>query len=189
MADALLHAAFLNAGLRHCRSVALVAMSPLVNARGPIFTHEDGIVLRPTYHVCELYTSLLAAEVLDSYAQVPAFEAGVPHRGPATLPRGDMVVTVDRESGTLAVSLLNLHPDEPLDCEVWVPGRDLGSAAAVWTLTGPGPDAFNDIGHPDDVAPSTATLTPRGDTLRLTVPAHAICIVRAETAERSGEST
>ena len=185
MADALLHAAFLNASLRHCPSVAMVAMSPLVNARGPIFTHRCGIVLRPTYHVCELYTSLLVPEVLDSYARVPAFEANVPGRGPTKLPRGDMVVTVDRDSGTLAVSLLNLHPDEPLECEIWVPGRDLGNDAAVWTLTGPSPDAFNDVGHTDDVTPSTATLTPRGDTCRLTVPPHAVCIVRAETIKRT----
>jgi hypothetical protein len=32
-------------------------LSPLVNTRGPIFTHPDGIVLRPVYHVCDLYRS------------------------------------------------------------------------------------------------------------------------------------
>lgn len=40
----------------------------------------------------------------------------------------------------------------PAECEIWVPGWDLGHGdfghgAAVWTLTGPSPDAFNDVGH------------------------------------------
>jgi alpha-N-arabinofuranosidase len=52
MADALLHASFLNTCLRHCTSVAMTNISPLVNTRGPIFAHPGGIVLRPTYHVC-----------------------------------------------------------------------------------------------------------------------------------------
>ena len=42
--------------LRHCTSVAMTNLSPLVNTRGPIFTHPGGIVLRPTYHVCEMYS-------------------------------------------------------------------------------------------------------------------------------------
>jgi alpha-N-arabinofuranosidase len=188
MADALLHAGFLNASLRHCRSVTLTNMSPLVNARGPIFTHERGVVLRPTYHVCELYTSLLAAEVLDSYARVPTFVADVPGRGPTELSRGDMLVTVDRASGTLAASVLNMHPAEGLDCELWVPGRAFGQTARVWTLTGESPDSFNDIGHPEDVTTSTTTVTPHGDTCRLTVPPHAVCIVRAETTSPAVEA-
>jgi hypothetical protein len=125
MADALLHAAFLNASLRHCSSVAMVAMSPVVNARGPIFTHRCGIVSRPTYHVCELYTSLLAPEVLDSYARVPAFEANVPGRGPTKLPRGDMVVTVDRDSSNgRKVPVVLFHPHSDLLWDTWLVEHD-----------------------------------------------------------------
>jgi alpha-N-arabinofuranosidase len=40
-------ACFLNECLRHCRTVGMANFAPLVNARGLIFTHDAGIVLRP----------------------------------------------------------------------------------------------------------------------------------------------
>jgi alpha-L-arabinofuranosidase len=186
MADALLHAGFLNASLRHCRSVAMTNMSPLVNARGPIFTRQDGLVLRPTYHVCEAYPALLADEVLDTYARAPAFSAEVAGRGHVEVPRGDQVVTVDRASGLLAASLLNLHPDEPLECEIRVPGRDLGATVELWTLTAAGPDSFNDADHPADVSPSEGTARAHGDRCRITLPPHTVCILRAHTTAAVG---
>src|SRR6185437_10192441 len=119
-----LHASFLNTCLRHCTTVAMTNLSPLVNTRGPIFTHPGGIVLRPTYHVCELYTSLMAGEVLDAFARIPEFTAEeTGGGGPVRLPWGDAVVTADRPSGRLAIAISNVHPDEPLDCVIWLPGR------------------------------------------------------------------
>ena len=83
MADAILHASFLNSCLRHCGSLAMTNLSPLVNTRGPIFTHPEGIVLRPVYHVCDLYRSQLAGEVLDAYVRMPSFEAASLGQHPA----------------------------------------------------------------------------------------------------------
>ena len=79
MADAILRAAFLDSCLRHCRTVAMTNLSPLVNTRGPIFTHAGGIMLRPTYHVCDLCRSL-PPEVLD--ASVPSFALAGPWLAP-----------------------------------------------------------------------------------------------------------
>jgi alpha-L-arabinofuranosidase len=182
MADAILHAAFLNACLRHCRAVAMTNLSPLVNSRGPIFTHAGGIVLRPTYHVCEMFNSLLAGEVLDANARIPAFAAEVPGRGTTELPHGDAAVTIDRSSGTLAVSLVNLHPSESLDCTVWVPGRLLRTAGRLSTLAGASPDSFNDVAHPADVSPSDTVVVAQQDTCRLTLPAHSVSVLRLETS-------
>jgi alpha-N-arabinofuranosidase len=97
------------------------------------------------------WASLRAANGHPEPYDVRLWSIGNENRGPVKLPRGDMVVTVDRT-----------RPD-----------------LAQW-------DRNDD--NSAYVAPSTATLTPRGDTFRLTVPAHAICIVRADTAERVGAS-
>jgi alpha-N-arabinofuranosidase len=180
MADAILHASFLNTCLTNCDSVAMTNLSPLVNARGPIFTHETGVVLRPTYHVCELYSAQLAAEVLDSFARIPDFEAQVAGET-ITLPHGDFVVTADRDAGSLALSLVNLHPAEPLRCRVWVPGRMLVGEGRLSTLTGAHPDSFNDVTHPDDVAVSTTAIEVAADNCVLTLPPHSVSTLQLAT--------
>jgi alpha-L-arabinofuranosidase len=106
-----------------CGSIAMTNLSPLVNTRGPIFTHTEGIVLRPVYHRCDLYRSQPAGEVLDAYVRMPSFEAEITSERIGPLPWGDAVATLDRPAGTLALSLANLHPAEPLERVIWVPGR------------------------------------------------------------------
>jgi alpha-N-arabinofuranosidase len=183
MADAILHASFLNSCLRHCGSIAMTNLSPLVNTRGPIFTHPDGIVLRPVYHICDLYRSLLAGEVLDAYVQMPSFEAEITSERMGTLPWGDAVATVDRPAGTLAFSLANLHPAEPLECVIWLPGRAMAGPGRLSTLTGASPDAFNDISHPDDVSISRTSVAVTGDSCRVLLRPHSVNILRLETTE------
>ena len=51
MADALFSACFLNACLRHSDVVDIACFAPVVNTRGPIFVHPDGIVRRTTFYV------------------------------------------------------------------------------------------------------------------------------------------
>jgi alpha-L-arabinofuranosidase len=187
MADALLHAGFLNTCLRQADTVAMTNMSPLVNARGPIYAHPGGIVLRPTYHVCELYAAQLAREVLDTRPLVPGFDVpGGPAGGTVTLPRGDALVTADRATGEVAVSLSNLHPDEPLDCVVWLPGRMLPGPAGLTTLTGPAPDSYNDVDRPDDVCPRHTQVPTGSDAIRLRLPPHSVSILRVPTVAGPG---
>jgi alpha-L-arabinofuranosidase len=170
-------------------------MSPLVNARGPIYAYPGGVVLRPTYHVAELYASRLAREVLDAHLRVRSFEAGPPEGpGPAVaVPHGDAVVTVDRDRGGLAVSLSNLHPDEPLDCEIWVPGRELTGGGELVTLTGASADSYNDVSHPGDVSPVTAALPASGepaggDRFRVRLSPHSLTILRLDTTPAATRS-
>ena len=105
-----------------CGSNAMTNLSPLVNTRGPIFTHPEGIVLRPVYHVCDLHRSQLARSSTRTCG-CPASRPRSPARGSVRCRGGDAVATVDRPAGTLALSLANLHPAEPLECVIWVPGR------------------------------------------------------------------
>ena len=55
MADAVFTACFLNACNRNCDIVGMANFAPIVNTRGCIFTYPEGIVLRSTYHVFDLY--------------------------------------------------------------------------------------------------------------------------------------
>jgi alpha-L-arabinofuranosidase len=116
---------------------------------------------------------LLADELLDAYAQVPRFGAA-----DATMPWSDAVATADRASGSLAVALSNLHPDQPLECAIWIPGRHLAGPAELTTLTGASPDSFNDVTHPRDVSPSAGSIPATGPTCRVELPPHSVNILR-----------
>ncbi len=50
-------ALILNTLNRNCDIVGMACFAPIVNTRGCIFTHPEGIVLRSTYHVFELYVN------------------------------------------------------------------------------------------------------------------------------------
>ncbi|MGA3221499.1 MAG: alpha-L-arabinofuranosidase C-terminal domain-containing protein [Acidimicrobiales bacterium] len=177
MADAVLHACFLNSALRHCRSVVITNLSPLVNTRGAIYAHDGGVVLRPTYHVCDLYASSTLPEVMDIYARGPGFPAETEDGLPVEVPWGDAVATSDRPAGRTSVAVTNLHPEEPLECNVWLPGRDLDRQAALATLSGGDLSAFNDVGHPRSVDVTNMAVSCAGDRCTVTLPPHSVNVL------------
>ena len=63
MADALFTASFLNACLRHADDVGMANIAPIVNTRGPLFVHAQGVVKRTTFHVMAMYSNLLGKHV------------------------------------------------------------------------------------------------------------------------------
>ena len=93
------------------------------------------------------------------------------------------MATVDRPAGTLALSLANLHPAEPLECVIWVPGRTMAGPGRLSTLNGASPEAFNDISHPDDVSISRTSVAATDDSCRVLLRPHSVNILRLETAD------
>jgi alpha-N-arabinofuranosidase len=182
MADAVLHACFLNAALRHCQSVAMTNFSPLVNTRGPIFAHDEGVVLRPTFHVGEMYASSMLPEVLDPHVIVERFDARGEDGRLVTVPKGDAAVTINRETGQLALAVTNLHPDDPLGCGIWLPGRRLSRAAQLTTLTGSHVDDFNDVADPSAVVPNRVELSTDGERLAVDLPPHSVNVIELESS-------
>jgi alpha-L-arabinofuranosidase len=66
---------FLNACLRHVDIVGMANFAPVVNSRGAIFTHKDGIVLRPTYHVFDLYANRALTKSVETTVKSGLFRA------------------------------------------------------------------------------------------------------------------
>lgn len=48
---------FLNAMNRNCDIVGMANFAPILNTRGCIYSYKDGVVLRSTYHVFDLYVN------------------------------------------------------------------------------------------------------------------------------------
>ena len=172
MADAVFSACFLNMVLRNADLVGMANFAPVVNTRGCIFTHDRGLVLRPTYHVFDLYVNHMGDTVVDSYAtDVP--DAVFTDR----FGREHRVELVDtcttEEGGTVALSLVNKHPDEAV--EVQLSGVPEGTREML-VLTGRDRNAYNDVGLQGAEIESSGERI-HGNTVKL--PPHSVCILTA----------
>jgi len=180
MADAVFSGAFLNACLRHSDAVGMTNFSPVVNTRGMIFTHKDGIVLRPSYFVYELYTNRMLEIAVDAHLEQDAgyttLSAG---REPKEtwVPALDAAVTRNREGTKLAVAVANRDPEKEhalcLDL-----GRDevYRSGSLSW-IEAAKADDYNDIHQPDRVGIRTSALPACRDFARVTIPPHTVAVL------------
>ena len=171
MADALFSAGFLNTCLRHAATVRMANMSPVVNTRGPLFVHPEGIVKRTTFHVLAMYANLLADNVADAWVESDPFTHDA-----TTVPALDAVATCDDGMRRWRLALVNRHPDQELACTVLLDCVRLQGAFRATVLSSGSPDAHNDVDHPDRVHPVETELAfEDGSTL---LPPHSLTMLQ-----------
>ena len=144
MADAVFSACVLNAMNRNCDIVGMANFAPVLNTRGCIYSDAEGIVLRSTYHVFDLYVNRLGDEVLDLWEKDETPSMTVPHKagGTRTVKTLDLLATRWSDREGLAIAAVNKHPSEEqeLILETGRTGR-----AVIFRLTGDSRDAYNDV--------------------------------------------
>jgi alpha-N-arabinofuranosidase len=175
VADALFAASFLNACLRHAQDVGMANIAPIVNTRGPLFVHPEGIVKRTHFHTMAIYANELEARV--GHVQV---DAGKLVQGSESVAVLDAIATVDNSGRRWAISLVNRHPWQNVACTVNIGGRPLEGTYKATILTGESADSYNDIEHPDRVTPQKLELLIKQGTV--TLPPHSLMIVRLSIA-------
>ena len=168
MADALFAACFLNTCLRHCDIVKMANFSPVVNTRGAIFVHEKGIVKRMTWHVFWMYTHLLEKNVAPVELKCADLSDGK-----RSTPVLDAVLTVSDDGRRRVLTVVNKHPSESVALDVSALSAATRFNASV--LAGDSPDAFNDIGAENRVAPVQTQL--RAGDGKIALPPHSLSIV------------
>ena len=146
MADAVFTACFLNTLNRNSDIVGMACFAPVVNTRGCVFTHPDGIVLRGTYHVYDLYVHQLGDEILEGWTEnLPRME--MPHKngGTRTVDALDVLATRNSADGSLAIAAINKHPTET---QTLTPVIRDGTCQEyrVLTVNGESTESYNDIG-------------------------------------------
>jgi alpha-L-arabinofuranosidase len=171
MADAVFSASFLNTCLRHARTMRMANMAPVVNARGPLYVHSKGIVMRTTYHVLWMYANLLAANVADAWVSGDPFT-----RGNAAVPALDATATCDDSMQHWRLALVNRHPDQPLNCKVVIAGQPLEGVYTATQLSGDSPDAYNDVDQAERVFPLMKEMVFNGGCAAL--PPHSLTILQ-----------
>lgn len=168
MADALFSACFLNSCLRNSEYVAMANLSPVVNTRGPLFVHPDGIVKRTTYHVMHMFANKLQPNVLPC-----AVRSDLLSMDNRSVPVVDAVVTCSDDKKKLTFAIVNKDPGKEAECYLGIEFKDGFADATI--LSGDTPDAYNDIDSPDRVAPITKQLKINNG--KVIIPAHSLVIL------------
>lgn len=181
MADAVFSACYLNAINRNADIVGMACFAPAVNTRGCIFTWQDGIVLRSTYHVFDLYTNHLGDEILDTWetgAESMDVTGKDGHREQVgTL---DVLATRDSRDGHVALAAVNKHPCEMQTLEICMDSMS-GKAYRVLTVNGDSVDAFNDINHTGVMLTEGAWTMPDGPAFAVQLAPHSVNVIEFET--------
>src|SRR5439155_19274650 len=74
LSDALAVATYLNAFVRHCRTVKIANLAQLVNAIAAIVTNPSGLFLQTIYHPVRLYSEHAQSIALDTYVECPTYD-------------------------------------------------------------------------------------------------------------------
>ena len=170
MADALFCASFFNACLRNAEDVTMANVACLVNQTGPLYVHPEGIVKRTHFHTMAMYANLLETNVAKTQIDSDRLT-----HGPSSVAMVDAIATVDDSGKNWSVAIMNRHPSNEVTCTLKMGDLPLDGTYRATVLTGDSPDAYNDIEHPNRVAPQEMMLTFKEG--RTSLPPHSLVIV------------
>jgi len=178
MADTIFTGCFLNTLLRHSNTVKMANYSPAVNTRGLIYTHQDGLVLRGTYHVFDLFVNRMGEEVIDLWQQEsPEIEVFGRDGESYCVSQLDVVAT-RKDEGGVAVSIINKHPEKAIEvtisCEC-----DESANWKLYTINGSGIDDYNDIERPDNIKITHKKVESKEGLIQLQIPPHSVNVLSA----------
>jgi alpha-N-arabinofuranosidase len=175
MADAAFSACFLNMCLRNCDVIGMANFSPFVNGRGAICTHKDGLVLRPTFHVFDLYANCLGDTVLDTFSTDETLTLKDKSGREKTISALDTVATLDGE-GKLILAVVNRDSQAVHKLNLRLKGWSEPQTYRIQSLVGASADAYNDVGH-TDAAPEKPLDLKYEPGSGISLPPHSVNIV------------
>ena len=170
LSDALFSASFLNSCLRNSEYIIMANIAPLVNQTGPLYVHPKGIVKRTHFHTMAMY-----ANELEEYVSNAEINGSKLTDGKDSVSVIDAIATVDKKGENWAISLVNRHPSDNLECKVTMGNKLLNGTYKAKILTGESTDSYNDIEHPNRVAPKEVELKFKNGVVHL--PPHSLTIV------------
>lgn len=169
LADALFYAGVLHALHRMAGVEAAPTMANtvnLVNANALLEVRPDGIVRSATWHVWKLLRERTGSRSVWSETESPGIARDIRIRPnpdahgefaarPGYVPYLDVSTTLDASGTTLAVSVINRHPEQPISAEIIVDG---GTAPAPIRIDELGADATCLLGHNSMDEPETVSI-------------------------------
>ena len=174
MADAVFTACFLNEMNRNCDIVGMANFAPIVNTRGCIFTYPEGIVLRSTYYVFDLYVNLLGDVVHDCWAEeVPVGSVTAKSGERVDVELIDATVTSFSDKAGCAVAAVNKDGEKNRSICLDVEAE---GSVRIHTLNGDSTEAYNDIDHRGvSVVQTELGIFERG--MEVVLPPHSVSVI------------
>ncbi|MGF1760952.1 hypothetical protein L4D76_24130 [Photobacterium sagamiensis] len=173
MADALFTAGFLNMCIRNSDIIGMANFSPVVNGRGAIFTHENGIVKRSTYHVFDLYANKMGDKFVDTWSgDIEKYEVN-----DVEVDVFDIVSAIRTSDNVLTVSVLNKHATDSKPLKLAFEGDINPVSYSIHSVVGTHKDAYNDIDRTDVTTEQTASDKPFVAGEEIEFPPHSVSII------------
>ena len=177
MADAVFTACFLNAMNRNCDLVGMANFAPILNTRGCIYSNHEGIVLRSTYHVFDLYVNYFGDTVIDLWSedQMPVMTVQDKWGAPQTVDVLDLAAAKWSDRAGLALAAVNKHPDAPQEIVL-----DLAcehTKVVQYSISGANKDSYNDVDR-NEVFIREETLGRLEPGMQVTLSPHSVNILQ-----------
>ena len=152
MSDAVFSACFLNECLRNADIVGMANFSPLVNTRGAIFTYENGIVKRSTYHVLDLYMNHFGDVRTDIWTANPeTYETDG-----AVCEVLDVAAAERTSDGVFTVAVSNKDPENSRYASFEFDEGFTPKTYSIYTVNGEDKYSYNDVGRNEICISKTA---------------------------------
>ena len=173
--DALLVGGLINSLIRNADRVKLACLAQLINVIAPIMTNSSSMLRQTIYYPYSWALQFARGSVLNLLVDSPGYEVS----GMGQVPYLDVAGTRDRDSGKVALFVLNrdlskAHPVE-INWQDQAPARALSSVL----LTGDDLKAFNSFDAPQRVVPRTLdkpSIT--GGRAKFEVPARSYAVIQ-----------
>lgn len=174
MADAVFTACFLNELNRNCDIVGMANFAPIVNTRGCIYTWKEGIVLRSTYHVFDLYVNYLGDVVLDTWSEEAPSLAVVGKEGEELQVEAvDVLATRWSDRPGYAVAAVNKSPEKEQYLEIVLSDGMEKGRVGLYTICGESTESYNDVGH-DEVKIEEREVGAYVEGMKVALPPHSV---------------
>lgn len=152
MADAVFTACFLNAMNRNCDIVGMANFAPILNTRGCIYSYAQGIVLRSTYHVFDLYVNYMGDTILDMWWEndIPKMTVSHKYGGNRNVDVLDILATKWKDKDGISISIINKHVSEVMEIVIDFEHANMtGKKAVIYSISGTSENSYNDTDRTD----------------------------------------
>jgi len=173
--DALLVGGLVNTLMRNADRVKLACLAQLVNVIAPITTNKDGLFRHTIYYPYAWALQYARGAALSVLVESPTYDV----QGLDQVPYLDVAGAVDRESGKVALFVLNRDLAKPHPVEITWEDKSPSSVASSWVITGDDLKASNGFENPKRVAPQAfAKPSTSGSRTTFEVPARSYTVIQ-----------
>jgi alpha-N-arabinofuranosidase len=148
--------------------------APVVNTRGCICTGKDGIVLRSTYHVFDLYVNYMGDVIINDWQEdVPVKEIKNKDGRMEAVHMLDVLVSKFSDKDGWAIAVVNKEPEESRKVSL---DLDAEGSVTCYYLAADSTESYNDFGHQGVVIASEDLGTFKGG-MEIEVRPHTVSVI------------